>query len=156
MRRAGPYLVLTIAVVGMALSLFGCPGPGPGPGPSPSPTVSPTSSPTPEACLPPPGDAGWQPIGTIPPEHLEALAAERAVIGNRCGLPAEESLDLMAAGLRDDYGLCAGRKDDAVFVQRTDELTLWEEYHAVAYATGCWTIRERMHKGTWRYVAVTP
>lgn len=152
MRRLGPYVALALAAFGMAVALFGCPGPGPTPTPTPSPTptIEPTPTPTPVGCLPPAGETGWTEWDTLAPEHIAVVIATRDEIGNVCGQEPEASLELMGTALR-AKGLCSGRKDDAVFIRRSDDSHLWEEYHSVAYATGCWTIAERQYRGVWRH-----
>lgn len=87
----------------------------------------------------------------MPPQHLDTVAAARDEVGDVCGSEPETSLERMARALTLDHGLCAVRLDDAVFVQRTDDEHLWEEYHAVSYLTGCWTIQERMYRGVWHH-----
>lgn len=142
-----------VEVVMAGLLLLGAcdrPSPTPTPTPSPTPTVEPTPTPTPE-CVPAEGEAGWTAWKTLPPEHLDTMDAVEDSLGSPCGLDPEDTLRRLGAALRSS-GLCAGKKDDAVFVRRTTDTRLWEQYHAVAYATGCWTIRERKYVGTWMYV----
>lgn len=147
------------AALVLLLCLAACkpdPSPTPFPTPSPTPTVTPTPSPTPtptptpSGCFPPDTQTGWTEWQTLPPEHIEAVRAAEVVIGSVCGFEPEDSLDKLGSQLR-LQGLCAGRLDDAVFVRRSDNVKLWSEYHAVAYLTGCWTIKERMYRGVWHH-----
>lgn len=136
-------IVLLVLLTGLAACK-----PEPVPTPTPSPTVEPTPEPTP--CAPSPYAEGWVEWQTLAPQYLTAVDEAQDLIGDVCGREPEESLETLAAKLR-WIGYCAGRMDDAVFVRRGDDLTLWEEYHAVAYATGCWVIKERMYRGVWKH-----
>ena len=88
------------------------------------------------------------------------MAAEGA-LGSVCGKEPEATLDALGAQIRLS-GECAGRLDDAVFIRhgskaqqdeedRNHTPSTWGEYHAAAYTDGCWTDRERVYKGTWKY-----
>jgi hypothetical protein len=67
-------------------------------------------------------------------------------IGSVCGSVPENSLEILASHLR-DKNLCASKWSDAVVILRPDGL--WEEWHAVAYTTGCWTSMDRAYIGSW-------
>jgi hypothetical protein len=96
-----------------------------------------------------------------------------AVIGDRCGhiglcpgglgepeghhCQQNESLALLAAELR-KQGFCAsGPSADALSIQTTSNPQKWEEYHAVAFSTGCWsTNNAQLPKNTWTYSGTNP
>ncbi len=131
------------------LPLLGCrPDNPPAPTPSPSPTVSPTPQPTPTPCLPPVVLEGWTEWETLPPQYVQAVRDAQAALGDVCGQEPEASLDRLGAKLR-EAALCAGRLDDAVFIRRSDDLSLFEEHHAAYYGNGCWL--SNPYRGTWHY-----
>jgi hypothetical protein len=111
---------------------------------------------------------GTAPVGCFPPgeddpkwvepptpgggEMRDAVNAAKGKVGERCGTDHSGSLatlDLLGQQLRAD-GFCAGRMTDSVFIKRSDGR--WEEYHAVSFATGCWSQDPAQNpKNTWTY-----
>lgn len=142
------YAVLTGLVLILLAGMYGAVGCKPTPAPTPSPSIEPTAepTPTPTPCLPPGEDGQWLVVETRPVERLLDVFSAEELIGNVCGATPVFSLQRLASQLRED-GLCAGRMEDSVFVQRTDGA--WEEMHAVAFTTGCWVLGSRTYKGTW-------
>ena len=134
-----------VGIVVLAISILGCPVPKPTP--SPSPTPEPT--PTPVSCVIP-ESPGWEAYETIPAQNLNAVMLAEHELGSVCGQEPSVSLQLLASKLV-GAGNCAENVDDAVFVRRTDDRHLYEEYHAVAYTTGCWTSRTRVYRGVWHH-----
>jgi len=137
--------------------------------------------PTPQ-CLPPPGASGWTGVckvradlpGTAPLCSTLGLTDQKAA-----ALRAAESKanadrpDLFSSGcLLDnsdagyiaglaavgkaarDLGECGGQKDDAVFLRRNDGD--WQEEHAIARGSGCFTQPENAFKYIYRHGAPVP
>lgn len=103
------------------------------------------------------------PLWVTPPVHeagemKDAVLAAEAVVGERCGTDHQGSLNtlgLLAAELR-KKGYCAtGPWTDAVAILNPSGK--WEEYHAVAFATGCWSQDPAvLPKFTWTYSGPPP
>jgi hypothetical protein len=149
MKRYTLMLAILVTFVAAYALLVGC-NPVPVPTPTPTPIPTPTPTPTPTGCYPPlSNDPGWFEVATLPSEHVSVVTGAELAIGSPCGLEPEATLETLGAQIR-KTGLCAGRLDDAVFVQRADP-KLWEEWHAVSYLTGCWTEEARAYKGMWHH-----
>lgn len=145
------FLLCAGLLCGAALLGFGCPV-APAPIPEPTPTATPEPTPTPEPlCFAPlPGPAGdYVPVETLPSERLETvLELERRIGWQHCWKGNEDAgLEALAAALR-EWHLCAVKHEDRVLIERTDHL--YEEMHAVAYTTGCWT--SFPYKGTLAFI----
>ena len=134
--------------------LFACPPPKPTPTPTPPPTPEPTPG---ICCNVPPADAeGWSVVTPKPAAYNTLFVVDAETqIGNVCGAVPDVSLQRLAAVLMADHYLCAaqwankeGTLIDAVVVLRPDGL--WEEIHAVSYATGCWAYLPNQYKNAWR------
>ena len=135
-------------------------------------------NPPPRVCVPSGEDGQWSLVckarvslpGALPicpsdPKAGVLLAAQSRVArertdlfnGNCLRVLNEENLiaalEAIAAALR-DMGECAGRMDDAVFIKRTDGD--WQEEHAIAWSTGCFTSPDRAFKYTWRHPEPAP
>lgn len=123
------------------LLLPACPKPVP---PAPTPTPPPVGS-----CCNVPGseDPAWRPV-TPKPAQYNGLFVDEAEkkLGSPCGAVPDETLVKLAAELV-SRNLCAAKWADAVLILRPDGL--WEEWHATAYSTGCWTEPERAYIGSW-------
>ena len=127
----------------------------PSPSPTPSPTPTPTPPPPAECCvIPSSGDSAWQSLGTVQPVFFAAqVKAAEDAIGDRCGKVPEESLDMLATALEANF-ICAARSVDSVFIEKPDQT--FEQWHAIDYANGCWTVRwtdtpPHAYIGTWQY-----
>ena len=114
----------------------------------------------PIGCFPPASDDPlWvdtpQP-GSVGTSMRPQVDAAKAAVGERCGTDHNgslQTLDLLGAQLRAS-GYCAGRLDDAVFIRNPEGL--WQEFHAVAFATGCWANDPaQLPKFTWTYQGST-
>lgn len=94
------------------------------------------------------------PVGT---NMRSALEAAKAVVGSRCGtdhMGSLHTLDLLGAELR-KKGYCAGRATDSVFIKTPENK--WQEFHAVAFATGCYANDpNQLPKNTWIYGGTPP
>lgn len=133
---------------------YGCnPSPPPTPTPSPSPSLSPSPSPT---ITPNPlcnfgtNKDTWTELASLTPSYITDVKLAEDSIGDVCGLEPESSLDKLSAELN-SRSLCAGRIDDAVFVKRLGDESLFDEYRAVDYSNGCWV--SDSYKGTWKYAS---
>jgi hypothetical protein len=100
------------------------------------------------------------PHGGRTPQMLDELRAAQQVVGNRCLAapdhgPQNETLALLAAELR-SKGYCATAPwPDAVAIAAPDGWV--EEYHAVAFNTGCFTTDSNVNpKFFWRYDGPLP
>ncbi len=141
--------IVGAAIVAVSMLGLGHCGGTPTPGPTPTPTVAPTPTPTPAPgeCYAPADGPQWHPADPQGPTQLLTLVrgAEQRV-GDVCGQVPDASLEVLAGTLR-EAGLCAGRQNDAVMVQRPDGL--FEEHHAVYYGDGCWL--SNSFRGLWEY-----
>lgn len=108
----------------------------------------------PVGCFPPlPEDPLWGSGVHAPGQMRSQVNAAEAAIGDRCGQSPERSLELLGAELR-RQGYCADKAIDSLSIQAPDGL--WEEYHAVAYSTGCWTTDPEVNpKYRWTYLGST-
>jgi len=112
--------------------------------PPPPPVTTTTTQPP--ACYAPIPRPGWNEDYAArpwrPAVHLwDVIEARDALQLGDCVLGAEQvRLELLAAELR-AHEFCASALEDKVLVWRGNEdgEDLYEEYHAVAYTTGCWT-----------------
>jgi len=158
---------LLLAGVGLGLSLFtgaSCNGPGPAPSPTPPPTPVASC----DCVVPPPDDPGWKPEVTATPFYGLAIRDAETAIGDVCGNVPETSIETLASVLI-TKGFCAARQNDALLVRRLGgDLTvdtgqpLFEEWHVIAYPTGCWALGMEPitsplpYKGTYRYTGTAP
>ena len=67
-----------------------------------------------------------------------AVFAAESSIGNRCGTPCPDSLELLASTLR-AQNYCASKNNDAVFTVANPQQKKFFEMHACSYGNGCWT-----------------
>lgn len=115
---------------------------------------------TPVGCFAPDAD---DPLWVTPPvtgagQMKDVVLAAEAVVGNRCGTDHQGSLatlGLLAEEIR-RQGYCAsGPSSDALAVLAPDGE--WEEYHAVAFTTGCYSQNpDQLPKYRWHYNGTTP
>jgi len=91
---------------------------------------------------------------------LDELRAAQAVVGNRCLAapdhgPQNETLAMLAAELRRKGHCATAPWPDAVAIAAPDAWV--EEYHAVAFSTGCHTTDTAVNpKFYWRYDGPLP
>jgi len=94
------------------------------------------------------------------PRMLDELRAAQAVVGNRCLAapdhgPQNETLAMLAAELRRKGHCATAPWPDAVAIAAPDAWV--EEYHAVAFSTGCHTTDTAVNpKFYWRYDGPLP
>ena len=111
-------------------------------------------------CFPPgENDPLWQtpPAGPAGSAMRSAVDAAKAAVGEHCGTDHAGSLatlDLLGAELR-TQGHCAGRLADSVSILAPDGK--WEEFHAVTFASGCWSQDPaQLPKHRWTYLGQNP
>jgi hypothetical protein len=112
-------------------------------------------------CFPPDAeDPKWQvppTPGVVGTNMRPAVEAGKANMAERCGTDHQGSLatlELLGAELR-KLGYCAGLSADSVFILNPEGL--WQEFHAVSFATGCWANDPaQLPKNTWTYAGTNP
>jgi hypothetical protein len=109
----------------------------------------------PVECFPPDAeDPLWNPIPVAggSRELRWAIDSAKLEVGERCGTDHQGSLatlDLLGTELR-RRGYCAARGADALSIRTPDGL--WQEWHSVSFATGCWANNsEVLPKATYTY-----
>lgn len=108
------------------------------------------------ACYAPAGDdPNWgEPVAGGTPELRDAVKAATQRVGDRCGVSKPEmyeTLELVAEELR-KAGYCASKADDAVLVRQPSDKTKFQEFHVVAFTTGCYSTNlDVLPKNTWPY-----
>ena len=109
----------------------------------------------PVECFPPEeDDPQWSPVPVAggSRELRWAIDSAKLTVGERCGTDHQGSLatlDLLGAELR-ERGYCASRGADALSIRTPDGL--YEEWHSVSFATGCWANNpEVLPKATYTY-----
>ena len=140
------------ALVALLLaSLLACSGGQPQPTPSPTSTPTPAPTPTPSpteppaVCIQPTEDNTWEPVAVEDVKMHQTIRDAQEEMGSPCGEPPEATLFSLASRLT-VAGYCAGRMSDEVWIERKDGI--FEAFHPVAYADGCFTSAKFM--GTWR------
>lgn len=112
-------------------------------------------------CFPPAAeDPRWitPPQGGVVGTNMRsAVEAGKANMPERCGTDHQGSLktlELLGSELR-KLGYCAGLSADSVFILNPEGL--WQEFHAVSFATGCWANDPaQLPKNTWTYAGTNP
>jgi hypothetical protein len=110
-------------------------------------------------CFSPDAD---DPLWGVPEERGDPVLrwpidSAKLAVGQHCGTDHEGSLvtiELLATELR-KRGYCASRGADALSIRTPDGR--WQEYHSVAFATGCWSNNFAvLPKATYPYLGPPP
>lgn len=129
----------------LLLGVVACTPPAPQPSPSPSPLPTPSTLPTPACFIL--EDQLWVGAPDSPTTMRSKVLAAMEAVGERCGQPPEQTLEVLANQLL-AWGECSAKMTDSIFIQRHDDSGLYEEFHPVYYGNGCWTAAPL--KGVWR------
>lgn len=148
----------TFLLAGLVALLAACHA-NPKPAP-PTPPTPPPPPPGPCVCtIPSSSDTAWKNVAnpTGSPFYDDAVTAAEAALGPLCEKGNETDLLQKLAVQLVAMGVCAAQWADAVLIPLPKTAGPgYEQHHAVAYTSGCWTLPKNSFVGTWQYTAPIP